>query len=178
MTEGTIMTRTVGFPTADFPGPPPFRFELPEGWRAVPSTRADAMVVGPEAEDGVYPNVVIANHRVPATDDSEALLRSMIEQQIRRSGIVIGDEVKMTSDARSCTVRFTRLASAGGESGDPSVTGDPAAPGEPVRIEQSLNLHYIAGARVAHVLAATGTYAPSSDESRRVVESIIQSVRC
>lgn len=187
------MSTDLGFPSADFPGPPSFRFEIPEGWRAVPSSRADAVVVGPDALDGVHPNVVLANHKVRATDDPSTLLRAMVDQQVRRKDVSIGSELELAEDNRACKVRFTRLAAPGdsdatGEGdtiGDSGQTSEGGGTGdtvdiEAVRIEQSLNLCYIAGdpeSHVAHVLAATGTYAPSSDESRQVVGDVIRSVQ-
>ncbi len=167
------MTRTMGFPTPDFPGPPPFRFELPQDWRAMPSVQADAVVVGPEAHDGVHPNVVVANHKVPPTDDPASLLRTMIDQQVRRDNVQLDGDPAVSDDGLSCRVRLTRRGTAEAAPGDAA-----AVPTDAVDIAQSLNLRYIAGSHVAHVLAATGTYAPSSDESRAVVDEVIRSVEC
>lgn len=165
------MTKDLGFPSTDFPGPPPFRFELPEGWRGVPSVEADAVVVGPEADNGVYPNVVITNHRVRVTEDPAATLRLLVDRQLSRPEIIDGDEVVFHGpDGHACSVRFTRRAQAEG-------TREDAGGATEVTVGQSLNLCYIPGDRIAHVLAATGTYAAAGGGSRETVESVIRSVR-
>ncbi len=167
----TETTKELRFPSADFPGPPPFRFELPDGWRAIPSVEADAVVVGPEPSDGVYPNVVITNHKVHLTDDPAATLRTLVNRQLGRPEIVEGGDVTFHGPAgQACSVRFMRRAQTGGGGGD-----DPAA--SAVAVGQSLNLCYIPGDHVAHVLAATGTYAASGGGSRVTVEAVIRSVR-
>ncbi|MDH5520159.1 MAG: hypothetical protein OEZ14_06465, partial [Acidimicrobiia bacterium] len=61
-----------------------------------------------------------------------------------------------------------------GEHNDGDSNGDTAA--SDVTIGQSLNLCYIPGEHVAHVLAATGTYAATGGASRDTVESVIKSI--
>ena len=175
------MTKDLGFPSTDFPGPPPFRFAIPKGWRAVPSVEADAVVVGPEAIDGVHPNVVITNHKVRASDDPATALRNLVDQQLSRPEIIEGDDITFVgSDGRACSVRLTRRAGPTGngetaEHGDGDSNGDTVVSN--VTIGQSLNLCYIPGEFVAHVLAATGTYAATGGASRDTVESVIKSIR-
>jgi len=169
------MTKDLIFPSTDFPGPPSFRFVLPEGWRAVPSVDADAVVIGPEPVDGVHPNVVITNHKVRATDDPTMALRSIVEQQLSRPEVSNGEDVEfLGSDGLACSVRITRRTAV---DGDGNGNGADNAASSDVTVGQSLNLAYIPGDRVAHVLAATGTYPANGDDSRDTVESVIRSVR-
>ena len=103
----------MGFPSTDFPGPPPFPLRHPpKGGRAVPSVEADAVVVGPEAIDGVHPNVVITNHEARATDDPAiAPIRNLVDKQLNRPEVIEGDDVTFGGpDGRACSVRLTRRA--------------------------------------------------------------------
>ena len=178
------MTLTVGFPSADFPGPPPFRFELPDGWKVVPSLHADAVVAAPDEIDSVRSNVVIANHKIRASENPEATLKEMIDTQLDRDDVVANSAAveAVGNDGRAYSVRFTRLVPAG--STEPVGTNgeDPKADAwedtaELIPVEQSLNLCYVPGPHIAYVLAATGTYAPGSDVGRTAVETIIRSVK-
>lgn len=172
------MTLTVGFPSADFPGPPPFRFEMPEGWRAVPSLQADAVVVSSEETDGVRPNVVITNHKVMATADPPGILKEMVDRQLSRDEVIANraDIDLDESDGRSCSVRFTRLVPSVDVAEDERAAAD-AETADLIAVEQSLNLCYIDGPHVAYVLAATGTYAPGSESDRALVDTVVGSVK-
>ncbi len=173
------MTMTLGFPSADFPGPPPFRFELPQGWTVVPSVNADAVVVSPTEADGVRPNVVITNHKVRATEDPETLLRDMIGQQLTRDDVIDVDAEIETAGAgsRSCSVRFGRLVPAS-EVADDGRAETWAETADLIPVQQTLNLCYVPGPHLAYVLAATGTYGPDNDEGRRQVDAVVRSVKC
>lgn len=163
-------TMIVGFPSADFPGPPPFQFELPDDWRAVPSVETDATVIAPDEVDGVRPNVVLNSHKVLADEAPGRLLESLLDRWIAAPDTVAGSIVDQdtppldTIDRRSRAVSFRRRVDNGA--------------GAMVEVVQSVHLHYVGGPHIAYVLVATGTHAPTDDDGAKTVDAIISSVRC
>lgn len=154
----------VGYPTEDFPGPPPFRFRLPGDWRAVPTPHAEALVASSVEIDGVRPNVVIRWHRLGAVEDPGVLLNQLMETELRSHG-VDSPELKADPKALSLTASFVRNASVE-ESQD-----------ETVPVAQMFGLHYVPGEWIAFVLAVSGSFASSSEASHQQVRQILDSIQ-
>lgn len=154
----------VGYPTEDFPGPPPFRFRLPADWRAVPTPHAEALVASSVEVDGVRPNVVIRWHRVGAVEDPGMLLNELMEAELRDHGVG-SPEVKADPKAQSLTASFVRSARV-------EESQDKAIP-----VAQMFGLHYIPAKWIAFVLAVSGSFAPSSEASQQQVRQVLDSIQ-
>ncbi len=90
--------RTVRYPSIDFPVPPAIELVIPESWRPIGAavlnemrTRPDIAVAGPDAVDGVRPNLMAKVSRVPvdgnvATFTPTDLLEALFAQQRAEEG--------------------------------------------------------------------------------------------
>lgn len=64
---------TIGYPSEDFPAPPPFRMEIPDHWKATWEGDTLAAVHGPVGEL-VTPNVLVSARRFPGPPDLDGLM--------------------------------------------------------------------------------------------------------
>lgn len=90
--------RTVRYPSVDFPVPPAVELVVPESWRPIGAavlnemrTRPDIAVAGPDAVDGVRPNLMAKVSRVPVDGNDAAfaptdLLEALFAQQRTEEG--------------------------------------------------------------------------------------------
>ena len=98
--------RSIGFPSAQFPGPPAIGLDVPERWLPVTSEtylrfgpKVDLAVVGPDVVDGVRPSLVVSTTRTEPSDDPRRLLAGLItaggdEDRLRRGSFADrGDHV-------------------------------------------------------------------------------------
>lgn len=70
---------TIGYPSEDFPAPPPFRMEIPDHWKATWEGDTLAAVHGPDG-DPVTPNALVSARRIPGPPDLDGLMEHVKSQ--------------------------------------------------------------------------------------------------
>lgn len=151
---------TVGFPSADFPGPIPFRLRIPSAWRGFEVAEASLAVGSEEVVGRVRPSVVVRTHRITRSADPEIDLATL----------VAGDDLLPGVEVRADEYR----------------AGPPAARWRHLRHDGPENVSVVTirllvlvpfGARLAEVISAVGTVAAGAPhEVRQEVEDVVESL--
>lgn len=148
------------YPSVDFPPTPAFRLSVPVGWREVPATRAEMLVVAPTRNDGYQTNVMVVVGRVPVTATPSEYLAESIRHEFDQPGRDLIENVADPQDptpAHATVARFTLRDSTYVEC-------------------HQLHVYVPSSPRSAHVVTVTGTIAASAPVSEReAVQRIVRS---
>lgn len=170
----------IGYPSIDLPAPPPFRMLVPEGWKVVPSTEAEAILIDPVETDGFRTNVVIQATKVFAVENPRELLAHNASRLASRNDVTTPRELVQAEfkDDNTCVVTLRRQVAVGSTPEEPE--GPLAMPTEDetetVEIEQVTFLSYVHGPRIGFLVSATGSYTPTAEGARDTTLSAIRSI--
>jgi hypothetical protein len=150
------------FPSPDFPAPPAFRLQIPEGWLAVPVPEAEMAVRDPVAVDGFHANVIVRVRRA-AADESvvDDLLHSVAVGDATDGLEVVSEEVRADLDTPA---RWVLVRSRG--------------PQGQVLLARHLLIYVPTDGRVANIVTAVGTFpASAAAELGPRIDRIVGSLR-